>query len=62
MECKEEGAQWEEKQRYITEIKGEWDKEKEKLRECRDYLAQTMEGLFKPSSQAQHLRGAEEPV
>ena len=51
------GGQWEEKQRYKAEVRSEWDKERDRLIQYRDYLTSTAEGLAGPSSHTQHSRG-----
>ena len=44
------GAQWDEKERYTAKVRSEWDKERERLMQFRDYLTITAEGLAGTSS------------
>ena len=62
VQCEEEGAQQEEKQKYIAEMKGDLETDKERIREYRRYLTRTIKGLAGPGSQAQCHRGAEGPI
>ena len=57
VDCEENGAQWEEKQRYKAEVRSEWDKERDRLMQYRDYLTSTAEGLAGPISHTQTSRG-----